>query len=136
MGKREMHAWRLWTFMFSYLPLNDMIEASCVWKDFYRLSRIDSFFMKKLTVSRKIFKDTLWIASCYTLFCDTFYYTLFRKVVPYVSIDQVLKARKTILNKLIYDLLPFRVWNHLWMCVRSKHEKKHVLDVYKNISKK
>ena len=114
-----------------------MTEASYVWKDFYCLSRIDSFFMKKLTELKKTFKDTLWIASCYTLFCDTFYYTWLRKVVPYFSIDQVLKARKIILNKLFYDLLPFRVWNHLWMCVRSKHEKKkHVPDVYKNISKK
>ena len=80
--------------------------------------------MKQLTELRKIFKDRLWIVSCYTLFCDTFCYTLFRKLVPYVSIDQVLKARKTILKKLFYDLLSFHVWNHIWMCVRSQHNSK------------
>ena len=80
--------------------------------------------MKQLTELRKIFKDRSWIVSCYALFCDTFCDTLFRKLVPYVSIDQVLKARKTILNKLFYDLLPFHVWNHIWMCVRSQHNSK------------
>ena len=33
----------VWALILSYLELNDLIEVSCVCKDFHRLSRINSF---------------------------------------------------------------------------------------------
>lgn len=56
--------------------------------------------MRKLNESREIQKDRKWTASCYQTLCDTFSFLLFPKLVPYAPIDDVLKARRIILDKL------------------------------------
>ena len=44
----------VWALILSYLESNDLIEVSCVCKDFYRLPRIN-IYVKKLNESRQIF---------------------------------------------------------------------------------
>ena len=38
----------VWALILSHLELNNLIEVSCICKDFYCLSRINSFYVKKL----------------------------------------------------------------------------------------
>ena len=60
----------LWELIFSCLALNDMIEVSCVCKDFYGLSRSDSLFMKKLTESTRYLKidhGLLHVTHCFVI---------------------------------------------------------------------
>ena len=99
----------MWGLIIRYLPLNDIIEVSCICKDFYCLSRSNSFFVNKLSESRKIFKNKSWISSASSMFCETFYFSLFRKLVSYVGIDHILKIRTIIQKKLSYAILPFCV---------------------------
>ena len=79
--------------------------------------------MKIFAELRQIFKDKSWIISATLMFCNTFYFTLFRKIIPYVGIDHILKIRTIIRNKLFYTILPFRVCNHIWLSIRSQHER-------------
>ena len=99
----------VWALILSYLELNDLIEVSCICKDFYRLSKINNFYVKKLNESRQIFRNRSWIFSFFSNFCDIFYCRLFRKILPYVSMDGITKVRKIIEQKLYYAILPFRV---------------------------
>ena len=108
--------------LLSCLELNDLIEVSCVCKDFYRLSRINSFYVKKLNESRQMFRNRSWIFSSFSSFCDIFYCRLFRTLLPYVPIDGIIKVRKIIEQKLYNAILPFCVWNHLFLCVGSQYE--------------
>ena len=109
----------VWGLIISYLPLNDVIELSRVCKDFYRVSRNNSFYMKKLKESNRIFQT---IVSAYSNLCKEFYLALFRKLTPFAKVDDILKVTKIIWNELFYAILPFRVWNHLLLCVRSQYE--------------
>ena len=49
-----------------------------------------------------------------------FYFILIRKLLPYLTTDNVLKLRKIIDKKMYYAILPFRVWNHMFLCARSQ----------------
>ena len=57
----------VWGFIFSYLELNDLIEVSCVCKDFYRLARINNFNVKR---SSQISRNRSWVVSSFSSFCD------------------------------------------------------------------
>ena len=112
----------VWGLIISHLPLNDLIQVSCVYRDFYRLSRTNSFYVKKLDETKRIFRDRSWIISAYRNLRETFYFTLFRKLLPYVTTVDALKMRKIIEKKLFNAILPFRVWNHIFLCTRSQYE--------------
>ena len=106
----------VWGLIIYYLPLNDVIEFSCVRKDLYRVSRNNSFYMKKLKESNRIFQDKSDVVSAFSNLCKKNYLALFRRLTPFVKVDNILKVRKIIWNELFYAILPFRVWKHLF-CV-------------------
>lgn len=112
----------VWGGIISYLELNDLIEMSCVSKDFYRLSLNNCFHVKKLTESKSIFTDRSWILCTYSHFCDVFYCELFRKLVAYISIDCVVKVREIVQKKLYFAIMPFHIWNSTFLCCRSQYE--------------
>ena len=80
------------------------------------------FYLKKLKESRRIFQEKSDIVSAYSNFCREFYLALYRRLVPFVKVDNILKVRKIIWNELFYAILPFLVWNHLFLCSRSQFE--------------
>ena len=83
----------VWGLIISYLPLNDVIEFSCVCKNFYRVLRNNSFYyLKKLKESKRIFQDKSNIVSTYSYLCREFYLALFMKLAPFVKVDNVLKV--------------------------------------------
>ena len=86
------------------------------------MSRNNSFYRKKLKESKRIFQDKSDVVSTYSNFCREFYLALFRRLTPFVKVDNILRVRKIIWNKLFYATLPFRVWNHLFLCCRSQYE--------------
>ena len=78
--------------------------------------------MKKLNKPKKIFSYRLWIVSKFSYLCDTFYFTLFRKLTTYVAVNDILKVKKIIRKILYYLMLSFRVWNHIFFCLRSQYK--------------
>ena len=79
----------VWTLIFTYLRLNDLIEISCVCKEFYYLSEKNRFYVKRLQESKRIFKGRDWIFSHYKQLFDRFYFNLFKQLVPYVPIENL-----------------------------------------------
>ena len=112
----------IWTFTFTYIRLNDLIEISCVCKEFYYICEKTLFFFKKLRESKRIFKERDWILSHYKQLFHRFYFNLFRQLVPYVSIENLDVFEKINYDKLDFSLLPFRIWNHVFHCCRSQYE--------------
>ena len=82
----------------SYLPLNDVIEFSCVCKDFYRVSRNNSFYMKKLKESNRMFQDKSDVLYAYSHLCKEFCLAFFRRLTPFVKVDNILKVTEIIWN--------------------------------------
>ena len=112
----------VWELIISYLQLNNVIKFSCVCKDFYHLSRANSFYMKKLKEPNRIFQDKSDVVSAYSNLCKEFYLAVFRRLTPFVKRNHILMVKSIIHNELFYAILPFRVWNHLFLCVRSQYE--------------
>ena len=96
----------VWGLIITYLHLNDVIEFSCVCKNFYRLSRNNSFYVRKLKESKKIFHNRSDIVSAYSNFCKEFYLALFKRLAPSIKVDSVIKAGK-IIYFMLYCLFVF-----------------------------
>ena len=112
----------VWLIILSYLPLNDLIEASEACKLFFGLSRKISFFNEKLLHSRLLFNNSRSVFECYENVCLSFYGELRSCLEKYVkSEDHFIKAREIIMNKLMFSVLLFRVWNHIFLCERSQY---------------
>ena len=80
------------------MPLDDVIEVSAVCKTFYHETRKNKFFMKKISQVRKLYRNE-------RIICEKYH-------------DAILS--KFFLNEIYYQIPPFRVWNHLFMCKRSQ----------------
>ena len=112
----------MWLIILSYLPLNDLIEVSAVCKLFFGLSRKTSFFNEKLLHSRLLFNNSHSVFECYENACISFYGELCSCLEKYVkSEDHFIQAREIITSKLMLSLLPFHVWNHMFLCERSQY---------------
>ena len=112
----------IWRLIISYLALNDVIQFSCVCKEFYCVSRYNSFYLKKLKESRRIFQDKSDVVFAYSKLCKEFYLALFRRLTPFIKVDNILNMTKIIWNELFFAIFPFRVWSHLFLCCRSQYE--------------
>ena len=111
----------VWVIMFSYLTPNDIIEASAVCKVFYHVSRKNKLFVKKLHDSRKLYNDDRWIFSYYSDVFVSFSNQLFVYLKEYVNEDNLFLAKDVLMDMLYYSVLPFHVWNHLFLCERSQY---------------
>ena len=59
----------VWLIILSYLPLNDLVQASAVCKLFFGLSRKISLFNKKLLHLRLLFNNCRFVFDCYENAC-------------------------------------------------------------------
>ena len=107
-----------WALILSYLSYNDLIETSAVCKCFYHLPRKNSGFVKKAIDSRAVFSSVnpygQYRDAC-LLFAEQISYGLRKKI----NENLFLQSKDVILNNLLFDILPFWVWKHLWYCSRS-----------------
>ena len=110
----------VWAIIFSYLRLNDLIEISCVCKIFCCLCQKNDFYVKKLHESRDIFKGRSWLFQSYRKLHESFYFGISREILLYFSTSHIHMLRKEISYRLYYSLLPFRIWNHVFLCGRSQ----------------
>ena len=69
---------------------------------------------------KKLFKDCKDWSGCYydllVNFSDLIYLRLKKY---YINENNLCLAKSVIMNELFYSILPFRVWNHLFLCERS-----------------
>ena len=107
--------------IFSYLRLNDLIEASCVCKTFYYLSRKNKLYVKKLSDSRKLLSDSRLVFDDYYDSCLCFSNDLFERLKNGICTEDLYSMKDIIMNELFYKILPFLVWNHLFLGERSQY---------------
>ena len=95
---------------------NDIMEASAVCKFFYHTSRKNRLFVKKLEDSRKLFTCNKWIfdSHCADVFIS-FSNQLFVYLEKYVKEDSLFLLKDMLMDRLYCSVLPFRVWNHLFL---------------------
>ena len=108
--------------IFSYLTPNDVIEASAVRKLFYRLSRTNKLFVKKFSDSEKLYKNHKWIYCYYENVFFSFSNQLF-KCLKDINEGNLFLAKNVIMCRMYCSVLPFCVWNHLFLCERSHYTK-------------
>ena len=97
------------------------MEASSVCKLFYHASRKNKMFPKKLEDSRKLFSCDKWIFnSRYGDIFISFSNQLFVYLEKYVKKDSLSLVKDILMDRLYHSVLPFRVWNHLFLCERSE----------------
>ena len=53
---------------------------------------------------------------------ENFNNCVFKDLASIVSIKNLLEFKKTPYKKLCYSVLPFCVWNHIFLCCRSQYE--------------
>ena len=111
----------MWFIISSYLSLYDLIETSAVWKLFHGLSRKISFFNEKLLHSRLLFNNYCFVFDCYENACLSFYRQLRFCLGKYVKGEDHFIKAKEIMSKLMLSVLPFRVWNHTFLCEKSQY---------------
>ena len=113
----------VWTIVLSYLHLNDLIEMSATCKFFYYLSRENKLFIKKMNESNRLFNDKGKFFDHYYDMCFSFSSLLTVCLREHVCMKNLIEAKSIVLDKLFHAILPFRVWKHLFLCVRSHNEK-------------
>ena len=122
MKKMESLPPEVWLIVLTYLPLNVLIEASAAWKLFFILSRKISFFNEKLSHSRLMFNNSRFIFGCYENACLSFYEQLRLRLEKYVmGEDYFMNVKEIIMNKLLLSVLPFCVWNHMFLCEKDQY---------------
>ena len=103
----------VWTLIFSYLTNNnDLIEVSALSKTFYYLCRRNVRFVEKLSHSRTQFSGVV-IFDYYKDICLSFAGQLSYALKDYFEEDVFFASEKFIMTELIFNILPFRVFNHL-----------------------
>ena len=112
----------VWLIIFSFLPYNDLIEASAICKLFYKLLRKNSGYIEKLSHSRQLFNNSRIVFTCYEDVCLSFSGQVFHYLMQYIrEKDCFFDAKKIIMDRLFHSILPFRVWNHMFYCIRSEY---------------
>ena len=112
----------VWDLIFTYLRLIDLVEISCVCKTFYDICEKNQYYVKILRESKDIFKDRTWLIETYKQLLERFYLGVYKEIVVGFPVSHVHVFRKTIYSQLCYSSLPFRVWNHVFLCCRSQYE--------------
>ena len=99
------------------------MELSCVCKMFYGLVRKGKFYQEKNDHSWKIFKNKSRFICYYEDKCLCFACALVKKLKDYVPKRNLHFIRFIVKDKLFHSTLPFRVWNHMFLCSRCQYEK-------------
>ena len=95
------------------------MEASAVYKLFCHVSRKNKLFVKKFDDSRRLFTCDKWIFnSRYGDVFISFSNQLFVYLEKYVKKDNSLLVNDILMDRLYHLVLPFRVWNYLFLCER------------------
>ena len=110
----------VWAIIFSYLHHNDLIQISATCKLFYHLPRENELFIRKMEDVKKLFKDCKNWSGCYYDLLVNFSDLICLRLKKYdINENNLRLAKSVIMNELFYSILPFRVWNHLFLCERS-----------------
>ena len=118
------------TLILSYLRIKDLIEVSTVTKTYYLAVRKNKLFVQKLSDSRKLFNNQRLVFDYYYDTCLSFSNDLF-VYLKYVCEDKLESVRDIMTKEIYYLFLPFRIWNHVFLCDRSQYVKDMRLDCSK-----
>ena len=101
------------------------MNTSAVCKLFCHVFRKNNLFVKKLNDSKKLFKGDKWIFDSH--YSDVFI-SLLNKLFVYlekhVKEKKLFLAKDVLMDRLYYSVLPFRVWNYLFLCERLNSTSK------------
>ena len=76
--------------------------------------------MKKISKIRRLYRNerSLYEYYHYSIMCLSF--QLSTNLKDYVCGENLLRAREILSRNVYYQILPFRIWNHLFMCEWSQ----------------
>ena len=114
--------------IFSYLKIKDLIDVSSVCKTYYSAVRKNKLSQRKLFDSRQLFSNErlVWLLLwCVCLFCLWFIWIFEEEYGGGSNLDCL---RDVMIDKVYYSILPFRIWNHFFLCERSLYVKNICLD--------
>ena len=117
--------------IFSYLKIKDLNEVSSVCKTYYLAVRQNKFFRRKLLDSKTLFNNERFVFDYYYDSCVCFSYDLCEYLMKYVCESNLHRLRDVMVDKVYYSILPFRIWNHIFLCKRSQYVKGMCLDCTK-----
>ena len=109
--------WSMETYF--HLFKTEKFDWNIVRIPFNQLCAENRFYVQALKNRKKYLKPNPGFFVCINSYVKIFIkilVKLFRKLVKYLPIDNLIAARKIINNRLYFSLLPFRVWNHLFQC--------------------
>ena len=89
-------------------------------KTFYHETRKNKFFMKKISQVRKLYRNERIICEKYHDAILCFSLQLSTSLKYHIPEETFFQVKKNFLNEIYYQIPPFRVWNHLFMCKRSQ----------------
>ena len=113
------------------MRIKDLIEVSTLRKTYYLAVRKNKLFVQKLSDSRKLFNNQRLVFDYYYDACLSFSSDLFVYLKKYVCEYKLESVRDIITKEIYYSLLPFRIWNHVFLCERSQYMKDMCLDCTK-----
>lgn len=98
-----------------------MTEISATCKLFLQLSRKNKQFIKKFTDSKKLFSKDKFLCEYYYVALLSVWYQLFIQLKD-INEDELHLAKSVLLDRLYHSIVPFRVWNHIFLCNRLQYE--------------
>ena len=105
----------IWALILSYLNHVDLLNISACSKLFYYLLHKNEKFIQRLNHSKLIVSNTNIFDKYKDAWCS-FVHKLSYKLKKYCDEDTMLIIKKKILSDIIFETLPFRVYNHLFNC--------------------
>ena len=72
--------------------------------------------------SKRLFNNKGEFFEHYYEMCFSFSSLLTVCLREYVCMKNLVEANSIVLDRLFHAILPFHVWNHLFLCVRSHNE--------------
>ena len=76
--------------------------------------------MKKLSNTRRLYRNERTVYEYYHCLILCLSHQLSTNLKDYVSEENLLKIKEFLLSEVYYQILPFRVWNHLFLCERPQ----------------
>ena len=112
---------QVWSLVFKHLRDIELIEASAVRKDWNSVIQTQKF-ISKLKETHKIHTERDWLMKSYRKNFDRFRSDMYWEIINYLSAEKLEVLEKEVYDRMLYSVLPFRVWSHLWTCCRSQFD--------------
>ena len=108
----------IWMLNLSYLPLIDLFNVSICSKAFYSMARENVQLKMKLKYPHSLIKCSDLFERYWGLVLSVGH-EFSKKFMNYFDEDNFLLVKKKLLDDILFETLPFRIFHHLFYCNRG-----------------